>query len=102
VNPGTEQFGLGGFGRIRISYIRDRKDLAMRNQRSFNIEFKRQVVKELLSRESRPAQLLPVAAEGLRAFPSVRHTKPRDTLQLTYQPVSILCSLDLTPTLLSS
>ena len=37
--------------------IRDRKDLAMRNQRSFSLEFKRQVVEELLSGESRPAQL---------------------------------------------
>ena len=34
-----------------------RKDLAMRNQRSFSIEFKRQVVEELLSGISRPAQL---------------------------------------------
>jgi len=30
---------------------------AMRNQRSFSAEFKRQVVEELLSGESRPAQL---------------------------------------------
>jgi len=37
--------------------IRDRKDLAMRNQRGFSLEFKRQVVEELLSGESRPAQL---------------------------------------------
>ena len=37
--------------------MRDRKDLAMRNQRSFSLEFKRQVVEELLSGESRPAQL---------------------------------------------
>jgi transposase len=37
--------------------MKDRKDLAMRNQRSFSIEFKRQVVEELLSGESRPAQL---------------------------------------------
>ena len=29
----------------------------MRNQRSFSLEFKRQVVEELLSDESRPAQL---------------------------------------------
>mgnify|MGYP003395230878 CR=1 FL=1 len=29
----------------------------MRNQRSFSVEFKRQVVQELLSEESRPAQL---------------------------------------------
>jgi len=29
----------------------------MRNQRSFSLEFKRQVVEELLSEESRPAQL---------------------------------------------
>jgi transposase-like protein len=33
------------------------KDLAMRNQRSFSLEFKRQIVEELLSGESRPAQL---------------------------------------------
>ena len=37
--------------------MEDRKDLAMRNQRSFSIEFKRQVVEDLLSEESRPAQL---------------------------------------------
>jgi transposase-like protein len=35
----------------------DRKDLAMRNQRSFSLEFKRLVVEELMSGESRPAQL---------------------------------------------
>ncbi len=34
-----------------------REDLAMRKQRSFSVEFKRQVVEELLSGESRPAQL---------------------------------------------
>ena len=34
-----------------------REDLAMRNQRTFSQEFKRQVVEELLSGESRPAQL---------------------------------------------
>jgi len=37
--------------------MRGRKDLAMANQRSFSIEFKRQVIQELLSGESRPAQL---------------------------------------------
>jgi len=37
--------------------IEGRKDLAMRNQRSFSVEFKRQVIQELLSEESRPAQL---------------------------------------------
>ena len=37
--------------------MRDRKDLAMRNQRSFSIEFKRQVIEELLSGESGPAQI---------------------------------------------
>jgi len=37
--------------------MRDRKDPAMRNQRSFSLEFKRRVVEELLSEESRPAQL---------------------------------------------
>jgi transposase len=34
-----------------------RKDPAMRNQRSFSLEFKRQLVEEFLSGESRPAQL---------------------------------------------
>jgi len=37
--------------------MEERKDPAMRNQRSFSIEFKRQLVEELLSGESRPAQL---------------------------------------------
>ena len=37
--------------------IRDRKDLAMRNRRSFSVEFKRQIVEELLSEESGPAQI---------------------------------------------
>ena len=37
--------------------MEDRKDLAMKNQRSFSIEFKRQLVEELLSGESRPTQL---------------------------------------------
>jgi len=37
--------------------IIERKDLAMRNQRNFSLEFKRRVVEELLSGESRPAQL---------------------------------------------
>jgi len=37
--------------------MEERKDLAMRNQRSFSLEFKRQVVEELLSGESQPAQL---------------------------------------------
>ena len=40
-----------------MPYNRGRKDLAMRNQRSFSVEFKRQVIQELLSEESRPAQL---------------------------------------------
>ncbi len=35
----------------------DRKDFAMRNQRSFSLEFKRQAIEELLSEESRPAQI---------------------------------------------
>jgi len=39
------------------SIIKDRKDLAMKNHRSFSLEFKRQVVEELLSGESRPAQI---------------------------------------------
>jgi transposase len=33
------------------------KDLAMRNQRNFSVEFKRQVIEELLSGENGPAQL---------------------------------------------
>jgi transposase len=37
--------------------MEERKDPAMRNQRSFSVEFKRQVIEELLSGESRPAQL---------------------------------------------
>ena len=37
--------------------MQERKDLAMRNQRNFSLEFKRQVVEELMSGESRPAQL---------------------------------------------
>ena len=37
--------------------MEDRKDLAMKNQRSFNIEFGRQIVEELLDGESRPARL---------------------------------------------
>lgn len=37
--------------------ISDRKDLAMRNRRSFSVEFKRQIVEELLSGESGPAQI---------------------------------------------
>jgi len=37
--------------------MENRKDLAMRNQRSFNVELKRQAVEELLSGESRPAQI---------------------------------------------
>jgi transposase len=37
--------------------MEERKDPAMRNQRSFSVEYKRQVIEELLSGESRPAQL---------------------------------------------
>ena len=37
--------------------IEERKDLAMKNRRYFSLEFKRQLVEELLSGESRPAQL---------------------------------------------
>jgi transposase-like protein len=40
-----------------MPYNEERKDPAMRNKRSFSVEFKRQVVEELLSGESRPAQL---------------------------------------------
>ncbi len=40
-----------------MPYNRGRKDLAMRNQRGFSVEFKRQVIQELLCGESRPAQL---------------------------------------------
>jgi transposase len=39
------------------SIIGKRKDLAMRNIRSYSQEFKRQVVEELMSGESRPAQI---------------------------------------------
>jgi transposase len=48
---------FGRFGRVRCPIIEGRKDLAMRNQRSFSVEFKRQVIQELLSEESPPAQL---------------------------------------------
>ena len=34
-----------------------KKDLAMRQQRNFSIEFKRQVVEELISGSSRPSQI---------------------------------------------
>lgn len=37
--------------------MEERKDLAMKNQRYFSLEFKKQVMEELLSGESRPAQL---------------------------------------------
>ena len=37
--------------------MEERKDLAMKNRRYFSLEFKRQVMEELLSGESRPAQL---------------------------------------------
>jgi transposase-like protein len=37
--------------------MEERKDPAMRNQRSFSVEFKCRVVEELQSGESRPAQL---------------------------------------------
>jgi transposase len=48
---------VGRFGEVRCPIIEGRKDLAMRNQRSYSVEFKRQVIQELLSEESRPAQL---------------------------------------------
>ena len=48
---------FGRFGRVRCPIIEGRKDLAMRNQRGFSVEFKRQVIQELLSEESPPAQL---------------------------------------------
>jgi transposase-like protein len=48
---------LGRFGRVRISYNGGEKGPAMRNQRSFSLEFKRHVVEELLGGESRPAQI---------------------------------------------
>jgi transposase len=48
---------VGRFGEVRCPIIEGRKDLAMRNQRSFSVEFKRQVIQELLSEESSPAQL---------------------------------------------
>jgi len=37
--------------------MREGEGLAMRSQRNFSLEFKRRVVEELLSGESRPAQL---------------------------------------------
>ncbi len=37
--------------------MEDRKDFAMRNQRNFSVEFKRQVVEDVMSGESRPAQI---------------------------------------------
>jgi len=37
--------------------MKERTNPAMRNHRTFNLDFKRQVVEELLSDESRPAQL---------------------------------------------
>jgi len=37
--------------------MEERKDLAMKNRRYFSLEFKKQVMEELLSGESRPAQL---------------------------------------------
>src|SRR4030065_1315344 len=37
--------------------MNEREDLAMKNQRTFSLEFNRQVVEELLSGESRQAQL---------------------------------------------
>jgi len=40
-----------------VPYNRGRKDFAMRNQRRFSIEFKRQVIQDLLSSEGSPAQL---------------------------------------------
>ena len=39
------------------SIMEERKDLAMRSQRNFSLEFKQRVVEEFLSGESRPAQL---------------------------------------------
>jgi len=49
--------GFGGFGRVECPIIRARKGPTMRSQRGFSLEFKRQVVQELLSGESSPAQL---------------------------------------------
>ncbi len=37
--------------------MNEREDLAMKNQRTFSLEFKRQVVEELMSGENRPAQI---------------------------------------------
>jgi len=48
---------FGRFGRVSCPIIKGRKDPAMRSQRSFSVEFKKQVIQELLSEESRPAQL---------------------------------------------
>jgi len=52
------QIGLGMFGRVRVPYNRGGKDFAMRNQRRFSIEFKRQVIPGPLEGcKSSPAQL---------------------------------------------
>jgi transposase len=48
---------LGRFGRVKNHIIGKGKDLAMRNQRSFSVKFKRQIIAELLGGESRRAQL---------------------------------------------
>jgi len=40
-----------------VPYNKGGKDFAMRNQRRFSIEFKSQVIQDLLSGESSPAQL---------------------------------------------
>jgi len=42
---------------VKILYNGGKEDLAMKNQRSFSLKFKKQVVEELLGGESRPAQL---------------------------------------------
>ena len=52
-----DTLGKEGLAGSEYPIMMDRKDLAMRNQRTFSPEFKRQVVEELLSGESRPAQL---------------------------------------------
>jgi len=45
------------FGRVKWNIMTEKEDLAMKNQRSFSLEFKRQVVEELLSGGSGAAQL---------------------------------------------
>jgi hypothetical protein len=57
VNPWDWTVQIRKVWQVGVAYNEKRKDLAMRKQRSFSLEFKRQVIEELLSGESCPAQL---------------------------------------------